>query len=137
MSANENYLQKLVRKTTTLLKSAPMLTVPQVMHAANFLSAQSTDPTLQMRVRCTLKKSKVDDIPPPNNVELTSPMPTVSTLSTPPTVAAASSGVSVATMPITTTDETGDTSTNLVKLNAVQLTATGKVKDDSNKKCLQ
>jgi hypothetical protein len=80
MSANKNYLQKLVRKTTTLLKSAPMLTVPQAMRAANFSSAQSADPTLQMRVGRALKKSKVDDIPPPNNVELTSPMPTVSTL---------------------------------------------------------
>ncbi len=58
-------------------------------------------------------------------------------MSTPPTVAAASSGVSVATMPTTMTDETGDTSNNLGKLNAVWLTATGKVKDDSNKKCLQ
>jgi hypothetical protein len=123
------YLQKLVRKTATLLKRALMLTIPQAMRAANFSSTQSADLTLKMRVRRALKKTKVDDIPPPNNVELTSPMPTVSTLTTPPTVAAAG-GVSVATMPTTTTAETGGTSNNLLKIDAIRLTATEKAKDD-------
>jgi hypothetical protein len=136
MSANNSYLQKLVQKTATLLKRAPMLTVPQAMRAANFLSAQSADLALQIRVCRTLKKTKVDDIPPPNDVELTSPMPTVSTLTTPPTVAAAG-GVSVATMPTTTTAETGGTSNHLLKIDAIRLTATGKAKDDGNKKSLQ
>jgi len=77
MSANESYLQKLVLKTASLLKKAPMLTVPQAMRAANFSSTQSTDPALQMRVRRMLPSRKnVDDITPPDDVILTSPMPT-------------------------------------------------------------
>ena len=127
MSANESYLQKLVLKTASLLKKAPMLTVPQAMRAANFSSTQSTDPALQMRVRRMLPSRKnVDDITPPDDVILTSPMPTVSTLSTPPPMAAAS--VSVATSTTTTAKP---------KLDAIRLTATGKAKDDANKKCLQ
>ena len=65
MSANKSYLQKLVLKTTTLLKKAPVLTVPQALRAANFSSTQSTDPALQMRVRRMLPSRKnVDDITP-------------------------------------------------------------------------
>jgi hypothetical protein len=44
MSANEIYLQKLIRGTISLLKSAPVLTVPQAMRVANFSSAQSCPP---------------------------------------------------------------------------------------------
>ena len=86
-----------------------------------------------MRVCRTLKKSKVDNIPPLNNVELTSPMPTVSTLTTPPTVAAAGGTIS------TTTAETEETSNKSVEpdLDEIWLMATGKAKDDGNKKCLQ
>ena len=71
-------------------------------------------------------------ISPPDDVKLTSPMATVSTLTAPPTVAAAAGGVSIATMS-TITAETGDTSNNFAKLDAIWLTATGKAKDDGNK----
>jgi hypothetical protein len=115
MSASKSYIQKMVQKSASLLKSALVLTVPQAMRAANNSLAQSSNPALQMRVRHALKRKRNVDDTPPDDVKLTSPMPTVSTLSTPPTVAAAS-GVSVATMP-TTTAETGEMSNNLEKFN--------------------
>ncbi len=88
MSVDKEYVQKLVQNTASLLKKAPMLTVPQAIRAANFSSAQSTTPSLQMRVRGLLMNLKFVADAPPIHVNFTLPMPTVSTLSSPPDAAA-------------------------------------------------
>ena len=62
MPSDEVTIQKLVAKAAPLLKKAPMLTVPQGMRAAIFSSAQSTNPTLQMRVRRMLSNQADGDI---------------------------------------------------------------------------
>lgn len=112
-------------KAASLLKMAPMLTVPQGMRAANFSSAQSTNPALQMRVRRMLAK----DTPPPTNVDITSPMPTVSTLSTPPAAPASTSA--------TTMSSTSQMARAKPKLDVTRLTATGKAKEVANIKRLK
>lgn len=112
-------------KAASLLKMAPMLTVPQGMRAANFSSAQSTNPALQMRVRRMLAK----DTPPPTNVDITSPMPTVSTLSTPPAAPASTSA--------TTMSSTSQMARAKPKLDVIWLTATGKAKEVANIKRLK
>jgi hypothetical protein len=113
-----------------------MLSVPQAMRAVNFSSTQSTYPALQMRVRRLLSNPKfVADTPSPptRHVNFSTPMPTVSTLST-PLVATAS--VATSTTTATETDEDKGTSSNITKpkLDGIRLTATGKAKDDANKK---
>ena len=84
MSADEVTIQKLVVKTASLLKKAPMLTVPQAMRAANLSSEKSKNPALQMRVRRMLSNPKHAVDTPPTSIDITSPMPTISTLSPPP-----------------------------------------------------
>ena len=95
MSTDEDAVQKLVGKAASLILKAPILTVPQAMRAANFSSAQSTNPALQMRVRRMLVRKKNENdtsFPVEMNIDISSPMPTVSTLASTPmaTVAAAS-----------------------------------------------
>ena len=130
MSADEETLWKLVMKAASLLKKAPMLTVPQAMCAANFSSEQNTNPALQMRVRRMLSNPKFAVDTPPTSIDITSPMPTVSTFSPPP-VAPAS--ISAATLSSAVTDSTSSSIAN-PKLDAIRLTATGKAKEASNHK---
>jgi len=92
MSTDESTIQKLVKKAASLLKKAPMLTVPQAMRAANFSSAQSTNPALQMRIRRMLSNPKFAIDAPPTTINTSSPMPTISTLSTPPEAPSAANG---------------------------------------------
>lgn len=68
---------------------------------------------------------------PPTNVDITSPMPTVSTLSSPPVAQAISSA--------TTSSSADGTSSSIAKpkLDAIRLTATGKAKEVSNSKRLK
>ena len=84
MSTDESTIQKLVAKAASLLKMAPVLTVPQAMRAANFSSAQSTNPALQMRICRMLSNPKFAFDTSPTSINTSSPMPTISTLSSPP-----------------------------------------------------
>ena len=98
MSTDEDAVQKLVGKAASLILKAPILTVPQAMRAANFSSAQSTNPALQMRVRRMLgvrKKNENDmSFPVEMNIDISSPMPTVSTLASTPMATAAAASLS-------------------------------------------
>ena len=51
MSDNGIDFQKRAKKAASLLIDAPVLMVPQAMHAANFTDAESRNPMLQQRVR--------------------------------------------------------------------------------------
>ena len=107
MSTDEVTIQKLVAKAASLLKKAPMLTVPQAMRAAIFSSEQSTNPALQMRVRRMMLLSKkqgdITSFPMEMNVDISSPMPTVSTLASSPIAAAAAASVSATTSSVSNT----------------------------------
>ena len=104
MSTDEVTIQKLVAKAASLLKKAPMLTVPQ---ATNFSSEQSTNPALQMRVRRMMLLSKkqgdITSFPMEMNVDISLPMPTVSTLASPPIAAAAAASLSATTSSVSNT----------------------------------
>ena len=132
MSSDEVTNQKLVAKAASLLKKAPMLTVPQGMHAANLSSAQSTNPALQMRVHCMLSNPRFAVDAPPTNVDITSPMHTISILSSPPVDPASISSAA------TTLSSADGTSSSIAKpkLDAIWLTSTGKAKEVSNSKRL-
>ena len=139
MSTDEVDVQKLATKAASLLLKAPILTtVPQAMCAAKFSDAQSTNPALQMRVRRMLSNNKKEaySLPPVGvSVDISSPMPTVSTLSSPPVdLSAITPSVAEDTSTSTTTE------TTIVakpKLDRTRLTATARAKEDTNKKCHQ
>ena len=79
-----------------------------------------------MRIRRMLSNPKFAVDTPPTNVDITSPMPTVSTLSSPPVAPAISSA--------TTSSSADGTSSSIAKpkLDAIRLTATGKAKEVSS-----
>ena len=85
MSSIDDDDQKLVNKAVALLLKAPMLTIPQTMRAVKFTIAQSEDRALQMRVRrafdgASKKNSNGKHVG--SEVNLTSPMPSMSTVTT-------------------------------------------------------
>ena len=88
MSTDEDAVQKLVGKAASLILKAPILTVPP----------QSTNPALQRRVRRMLgvrKKNENDmSFPVEMNIDISSPMPTVSTLASTPMATAAAASLS-------------------------------------------
>ena len=133
MSSDEVTIQKLVAKAASLLKNAPKLTVLQGMRAANFSSAQSTNPALQMRVRRMLSNQKFAVDTPPTNVDITSPMHTISILSSPPVAPASISSAA------TISSSADGTSSSIAKpkLDAIRLTSTGKAREVSNSKRLK
>jgi len=58
MSVSDTDLKKRVKKAASLLFHAPVLKVPQAMRAANFTNEESSDPTMQMKVRRAFKAMK-------------------------------------------------------------------------------
>ena len=132
MSTDEVDVQKLATKAALLLLKAPILTVPQAMRAAKFSDAQSTNPALQMRVRRMLSNNKKEaySLPPVGvSVDISSPMPTVSTLSSPPV------DLSAITPSVADTSTSTMTETTIIakpKLDRTRLTATARAKEDAN-----
>ena len=55
MSRNDIDIKKRVEKAASINVGASFLTVPQAMRAAGFTDAESKNPTLQQRVRRTIK----------------------------------------------------------------------------------
>ena len=132
MSSIKSDDENLIRKCASLLLKVPMLTLPQAMHAPQFLDAQSKNPAMQMQVRRYIAKHHSTS---PKAVYTSLPTNTMSTLSSQPPASAVSV---IALTPTPTNIATSPPTSNIVfpkpTLDAIQLTAEGKAKDVNNKK---
>ena len=91
MLSIEPDIQNLVKKSASLLLNEPMLTILQAMHASQFLDAQSKHPAMGIRVCRYLSKQstqKASSSIVSAVVDTSSPMPTLSTLSSQPPTSA-------------------------------------------------
>ena len=137
MLSIEPDVQNKVKAAASILKKAPFLKVPQAMRAAKFSDAQSSNPALQMRVRrARAALAPIEHTLIGSSIELSSPIPTLSTLSSTPVNAAAASSSSATTTTTATSSATPAQESISVppSLDKYRLTSTTKMKQRNNNK---